>query len=77
MNDEASRIYGYTFISNATAEFFQQKFTLSQAARADANPQSSLFKANLCLFVFQESFSILSYDCQVCISDMAMLFQTV
>ena len=46
MNDEASRIYGYTFISNANSKFFQQKFTLSR-------------------------------DFQVCISDMAMLFQTV
>ena len=60
MNDEASRIYGYTFISNANAEFFQQKFTLSQAARADANPQSSLFKANLCLFMSSKK-AFLSY----------------
>ena len=37
MNDEASRIYGYTFISNVNSKFFQQKFTLSRAARVDAN----------------------------------------
>ena len=59
MNDEASRIYGYTFISNANAEFFQQKFTLSQAARADANPQSSLFKANRLFMSSKKAF--LSY----------------
>ena len=37
MNDKASRIYGYNFISKANSKFFQQKFTLSRAARADAN----------------------------------------
>ena len=29
--------------------FFYQKFTLSRAVRADANPQSPLFKACRCL----------------------------
>ena len=38
MNDEVSRIYGYTFISKANSKFFRQKFTLSRGARADANP---------------------------------------
>ena len=31
-------------------KFFQQKFTLLRAARADADPQSTLFKACWCLF---------------------------
>ena len=39
MNNDASRIYGYTFIS-------RQKFS------ADANPSSTLFiKARCCLFL--------------------------
>ena len=38
MNDETSRIYGYTFVSRANSKFFQLKFTLSQATRTDANP---------------------------------------
>ena len=42
-------MYGYTFISKANLKFFQQKFTLSRAARADANPWSTLFKACRCL----------------------------
>ena len=29
--------------------FFNEKFTLSRAVRADANPQSTLFKACRCL----------------------------
>ena len=33
MNDEASG-----FMSKANSKFFQQKFTLLRAARADANP---------------------------------------
>lgn len=36
MNDEASSIYGYMFISKRNSKFFQTKFTLSQAA--DTNP---------------------------------------
>ena len=51
MNNEASRIYGYTFISKVNSNFFQQKFTLSRDARADANPSSTLFKACCCLFL--------------------------
>ena len=38
MNGEASRIYGYTFISKANSKFVQEKLTLSRASRADANP---------------------------------------
>lgn len=38
MNDEASSIYGYTFISKGNSKFFQTKFTLSQAACANTNP---------------------------------------
>ena len=38
MNNEVSRICGYTFISKANSKFFQQKFALSQDAHADANP---------------------------------------
>ena len=34
MNDEASRILEYMFISKANSKFFQQEFTLSRAARA-------------------------------------------
>ena len=51
MNDEVSRIYGYTFSSKANSKFFRQKFTLSRDARADANPKSTLFKACCCLFL--------------------------
>ena len=51
MNDEVSRIYGYTFISKANSKFFRQKFTLSRDARADLNPWSTLFEACCCLFL--------------------------
>ena len=55
MNDEVSRIYGYTFSSKANSKFFRQKFTLSRDARADANPKSTLFKACCCLFLSSKS----------------------
>ena len=45
MNDEASGSMEYTFTGKANSKFFQQKFTLSRAARAYANPQSTLFTA--------------------------------
>ena len=52
MNNDASRIYGYTFISKVNSKIFRQKFTLlSRGARADANPSSTLFKARCCLFL--------------------------
>ena len=51
MNNEASRIYGYTFISEANSMSFCQKFTLSRAARADSNAQNTLFKVCPCLFL--------------------------
>ena len=38
MNDEASGSMEYTYIGKANSKFFQQKFTLTRAARADANP---------------------------------------
>ena len=38
MNDEASGSMEYIFIGKANSKCFQQKFTLSRAARADANP---------------------------------------
>ena len=38
MNDEASGSMEYIFIGKANSKFFQQKFTLSRAARAYANP---------------------------------------
>ena len=40
MNDEALRIHSF----KANSKVFQQKFTLSQAFRADANPKGTLFK---------------------------------
>ena len=47
MNDEALRIHSF----KANSKVFQQKFTLSQAARADANPKGTLFKECHCLFM--------------------------
>ena len=55
MNNDASRIYGYTFISKGNSKIFRQKFTLSRGARADANPSSALFKARCCLFLSSEN----------------------
>ena len=52
-------------ISKANLKFFQQKVTLSRAARADANPYSTLFKASRCLSTL--------YNFQVYVSDMATL----
>ena len=70
MNDEASGIYEYTFIGKANSKFFQQNFTLSRAARVDANPQSILFTAyRLSFYVFQENFQVLSFDFQLCVSE--------
>ena len=59
-------MYGYTFISRANLKFFQQNFTRSRAARADANAQSTLFKACRCLSSL--------YNFQVYVSDMATPF---
>ena len=47
MNDEALRIHSF----KANSKVFQQKFTLSQAARADTNPKGTLFKECHCLFI--------------------------
>ena len=47
MNDEALRIHSF----KANSKVFQQKFTLSQAACADANPKGTLFKECHCLFM--------------------------
>ena len=44
MNDEASRILEYTFISKENSKFFQQEFTLSRAARALEIPKVLRFK---------------------------------
>ena len=44
MNDEASRIFEYRFISKANSKFFQQEFTLSRAARALEIPKVLRFK---------------------------------
>ena len=73
--------YGFTFISKANPKFFQQNFSFSPAARADANPWSNLFIAcrgrhKKCLpkNVFQKNFWILSHDFQECVSNMAGLF---
>ena len=43
--------YGFTFISKANPKFFQQNFSFSPAARADANPWSNLFIACRGLFM--------------------------
>ena len=53
MKDEASRIYGYTFISKAISKFrLSTKVYIiichDRAARVDANPYSTLFKACCC-----------------------------
>ena len=45
MDNEASMIYKYTFISKVNSKFFHQKFTLTWDADADANPYSTLFEA--------------------------------
>ena len=47
IKDEALRIHSF----KANSKVFQQKFTLSQAARADANPKGTLFKECHCLFM--------------------------
>ena len=76
MNDETWRIYGYTFINKANSKsVLSTKFTLLGSARANANPQSSLFKGMLLSFyVFHESFQVLSLNFQVCVNDMASPF---
>ena len=57
------------------SKFFPQKFTLSQAAHADANPTGTLFKTCHCLFMSsKKAFRSYSHDFEVCVSDMAMLF---
>ena len=53
MNDEALRIHSF----KANSKVFQQKFTLSQAARADTNPKGTLFKECHCLFYLPRKLS--------------------
>ena len=44
-------------------KFFQQKFTLSHAARADTNPKGTLFKACRCFFMSsQKAFRSCPHD---------------
>ena len=77
MDNEASMIYKYTFISKVNSKFFHQKFTLTWDADADANPYSTLFEAYHCLFMRSSKkafLKVLSYDFQVCVSNMATLF---
>ena len=50
MNDEASKIYGYTFISKANSKFFQYKFTFSRAS-----PIGSRFFEGLPLYFYMSS----------------------
>lgn len=38
MKDEASRIYGNTFINKANSMFFPQKFTLGTLSNDDPDP---------------------------------------
>ena len=71
MNDEASRIYGYFFVSR---NFKKEKLTLSRASHADEN-HCSLIKA-FRFFFFQfspENFKVSSYDFKVYVGDVAML----
>lgn len=71
MNDEASRIYGYFFVSR---NFKKEKLTLSRASHADEN-HCSLFKA--CRFFFNFPQKTLRSHLMILKCTLAMLLCSV